>query len=138
MNNIKSLVILALIFCSSFGISQCNTFNDISNSNEIEEAYSIFRNHFTQNRFKDALPYWEKVYQSSPTLDGTKNYVYKYGIELFTHKLEKETIKKNKVKLAEFILRLHSEHKSCFPDKQIEPISPEIRKLLDVKSRHSN
>jgi len=123
------------LFCSYQGLSQCITLHDIPNSAEIEDAYALFRDHFTHSRFNEAFAYWEEVYENAPALNGRINKIYSNGIELYLQKFNKESIRQKKITYARFIIQLYKEGKTCYPNKIIEPIPNEIKEFLEINNK---
>lgn len=119
------------VFLIQEGMTQCTTFDDILNYDEVQDSYTIFRYHFKLNELDEALPYWKIVYEQAPALNGRISYIYSNGRELYFEKFKAEQNSKRKMEFARLILQLHSEERACFPDQEIIPIPNSVLKFLN-------
>jgi len=122
----KIIIISSLIICTTFTYAQCTTLDQISNSNEVEEACVLYRDHLKNNNTGKALSYWTRVYNHAPALNGSVNHVYSDGRILYTQKFNESKKRKEKRKYAEFVVQLYEEEKFCFPEREVVPIPNEI------------
>jgi len=97
--------------------SPCTKFSDALNPEGVKTAHVLYRDFIKQHQMKEAVPYWEKAYNSAPAADGFRDYHFMDGIKIQEY-LMKEEVDKEKIKAFEDrIFELYDEAAQCYPAK---------------------
>ncbi len=127
MKSVKIIVIVAIVISSSTEIfSQCETWHGLSDKENLENSFVIYRDFLKRGDNEKAFQYWEIVYNNAPAADGKRATVYSDGIKLHVDKFIREKKKKKKKELVEVIDRLAKEQSKCYPESDVIPFPKEI------------
>jgi len=67
----------------------CRTWNELPNKDEIIEMHVIYRDFITSQNYKEAFPYWERVFAAAPRADGRRWTHFEDGLTLYNDKYQK-------------------------------------------------
>ena len=68
--------------------SQCETWNDSPQKEELENSHSNYRSALKMNDFTLAFNEWQKVYSAAPAADGLRDFHYMDGIKIYKEKVK--------------------------------------------------
>ncbi len=132
MKRLQRLFLTLILFAAGAGLlfaqSQCKTWNDLSNQEEIVGAHSIYRPYvkgkqaadlagMDAENFKVAFDNWKKAYENAPAADGKRPTHYSDGRLIYKSLVEKATDDAKKNEYNEVILRLYDEQMECYKNE---------------------
>lgn len=95
-------------------LSPCTKFSDVTNGEELLEAYVLARDFIKAKDYDMAFPYWEKVYRGAPAADGQRNTVFVDGITLYEQKLAQATDESERNAIVDRIFEIYDEMDKCY------------------------
>ncbi len=98
--------------------SPCRTFSDLSISerDEVETAYVLYKDLIKEKKYEEAFPLWEKAYYGAPASNGRVKYQFDDGVAIYSYKykIEKDT---NKKKIfVDSVMSIYTKRMKCFGD----------------------
>lgn len=96
--------------------SNCPTFADAPNEDEIIEQYVLYRDFLKVGDWDMAFDYWQKVYSIAPGADGQRNTVMADGITFYEHFLAQAEDPAQKNEYIDKIFSLYDQITECYPE----------------------
>lgn len=115
----SKILLLAISFLVVFGakaqkgVDNGTPFGSGEDSIRCRTNISLFIPYAKSNNFKDALPFWQKVYEECP--GSTKN-IYIYGVNIINWQLSQETDPTKKQALIDEMMKLYDNRIKYFGD----------------------
>ncbi len=126
INRTCCIIFIALTPIASF--AQCDTWMDHDNIEELQDYYAIYRDYLSRSDYEKAFPYWKKLYESSPALDGKKHTIFNDGRTIYIKQFDETDESKDRKEIAQLIVRLEEDQKKCFPHSVIPPLPARVAK----------
>ncbi len=99
------------------GASPCVKWTDMPNMEGLKTSHVLYRDFMKQKQYDEAMPYWEKVYNSAPAADGFRDYHFLDGVKFQEYMLAKETDPAKKKQFEDRIFELYQEATDCYPKR---------------------
>ena len=100
--------------------SQCETWNDSPQKEELENAHSNYRSALKMNDFTLAFNEWQKVYSAAPAADGLRDFHYMDGIKIYKEKVKNAADDAQKKEFISKILELYDQAAQCYESGAIQ------------------
>ncbi|MEL6721500.1 MAG: hypothetical protein AAFP82_22570, partial [Bacteroidota bacterium] len=123
------IALLSIVFSVS-AIAQCETWNDLPNQGEIEEAHVLYRDFFKQKNYAEAFPYWEKAFKAAPAADGKRDLHYSNGVDMYLEQFKAETDAAKKEELKKTILDMYDQWVACVKGGSITLNNTDMEKYV--------
>lgn len=98
----------------------CTVFDDLTNRDEALEAHVLYRNHYRQSNYTDALPYWRKAYELAPAADGKRDYQFIDGIRIYKHLFSLTKTEDQKRSYWDTVSQIYHKASLCYPDQRAD------------------
>lgn len=124
------LIAFLLATFSVVAWSQCETWNDLPNKGEIEEAHVLYRDFFKQQNYEQAFPYWEKAYKAAPAADGKRDLHFANGIDMYLDKFKNESDAAKKEEIKQTVLAMYDQWVECVKNGSITLLNTDMKKYV--------
>ena len=119
----KKLLKLTLIAMLAFAVvmpafSQCETWLNKPNIDQIEEAHVLYRDFVKVKDYEHALVHWKIAYENAPAADGERSSHYVDGRTIYLDMFKNETDEAKKKEYYNIIIKLFDEHAECYPNEK--------------------
>ncbi len=114
---------------SEMGKAGCETFANYSSPQKATEMHVLYRDMVKAKKYDDALPLWEKAYNSAPAANGKTAIVYKDGVKIYKHLYKNASSDADKSKYQAQILKLYDQHLNCYDKDENTVLAQKIRDL---------
>ncbi len=114
---------------STVGTKGCETFANYSSPDAATKMHVLYRDLVKAKQYDDALPLWEKAYNSAPAANGATAIVYKDGVKIYKHLYKNATSDADKAKYQAKILELYDAHINCYSKDENDVLARKIRAL---------
>jgi len=96
----------------------CTTFADLPGAerDEVETAYVLYKDYIKENKFEEALPYWQKAYYGAPASNGRVKYQFDDGVRLYTYLYQQATTESDKQAMIDSVMSVYDKRIECFGD----------------------
>ena len=95
-------------------LTPCKTFDDITNRDEVETAYVLYRDQVKLNNFRKAYPIWQKAMHGAPGSNGRVQYHYEDGLRIFRHFFDQTEDLREKRQWLDSIEWVYAKRQECF------------------------
>ncbi len=132
----KLIPMLALVFCipsASSLIAQCETWVDNPKKDDAESSHSNYRSALKMKDYELAFSEWQKAYDIAPAADGTRDFHYMDGVELYKQKYASAT-DAEKTEYAGIIQSLYDQAADCYKSQVIKLKSCSDQPCYDAKA----
>ncbi|MEM8526323.1 MAG: hypothetical protein AAGG68_16900 [Bacteroidota bacterium] len=129
MKQLGIIALLSVVFSAS-AIAQCETWNDLANKGEIEEAHVLYRDFFKQKNYAEAFPYWEKAFKAAPAADGKRDLHFSNGVDMYLEQFKAETDATKKEELKKTILDMYDAWVNCVENGSIVLNNTDMKKYV--------
>ncbi len=69
----------------------CRTWTQLPNKDEVIEMHVIYRDFMNTEKYEEAFPYWQKVFEAAPRADGKRWTHFEDGLKLYKYRYEKDS-----------------------------------------------
>ena len=114
------LFILSTLFSFQIGFTQCESWVNHSNEEDVSGWHSIYRQALKAKDYTTAFEFWEKVYEAAPTADGNRDYHFIDGVKLYADKFKNASSTEEKEQYKSEILKLYDNCLSCYESRKIK------------------
>ena len=132
MKKLLKLTLIALIaFTSAMpAFSQCDTWLNKPNKDEIEEAHVLYRDFVKVKDYEQAFKYWKIAYEGAPAADGQRSSHFVDGRTLYLEMYKKETDEAKKKEYYDMIVKLFDEHVACYPKEKALNLGLKVHEMF--------
>lgn len=99
--------------------SQCETWLGLSNSEEVIDAHSVYRQALKVEDMEIAMENWKIAYENAPAADGQRDFHYMDGITIFKYKIQQTDDENLIAEYRDNIIRLYDEVVNCYLEEKI-------------------
>ncbi|TVR83106.1 MAG: hypothetical protein EA409_03420 [Saprospirales bacterium] len=117
----KTKLLLTTIFAGLwfFGLetsatSQCESWTDLPNKEDVINAHSIYRQAIRVNDMEIAYENWKIAYQNAPTADGQRDFHFTDGIAIYKYLIGQTEDEDEIARYREKIIQLYEQCASCY------------------------
>ncbi len=97
-------------------LSPCLKFSDVTNSDELETQYVLYRDFIKVGNWEEAFPYWKSVYNTAPAADGKRNTVYADGIRFYERFISLESDPEKREKFIDTVFQIYDAIEMCYKE----------------------
>ena len=99
--------------------SQCGTWSDLTNSEQVISAHSVYRQALRVNDMEIAIENWKIAYREAPAADGQRDFHFTDGILIYKYKIDQTEDEEKILTYRKKIKELYTQAAECYLSQSI-------------------